>query len=152
MKAKFVTLLIVVSVLAVLLLAAAPTVFAKVDVPKTRIVRLTIVNRTDTEIRVALRDRATDWLKYMLAVGPGQEKVFTVYTGDYYREVWACKLYTKTEVDLNFMTKWTIPVCQSRPVAFGEIGLEKLYFWRGYIYVHPHYDVIYPLATPTPEE
>ena len=152
MKAKFVTLLVVVSVLAVLLLAAAPTVFAKVDVPKTRIVRLTIVNRTDTEIRVALRDRATDWLKYMLPVGPGQEKVFTVYTGDYYREVWACGMYTKTDADLSSMAKWTIPACESRPTAFGEYSLQKLYFWRGYIYIHPYNKMIYPLATPTPEE
>ena len=101
-KASRILLLLLVTGLALALVAPAQTAYARSE-----LVRLTVDNRTNGTLFLRLEGPAF----YFLRVPSGESEVFTVQRGLYTETVTACGVATKSTLDMSTQQKLVLPVC-----------------------------------------
>ena len=101
-KASQILLLLLITGLALALVAPAQTAYARSE-----LVRLTLDNRTNGTLFLRLEGPAF----YFLRVPGGEAEVFTVQRGVYTEMVTACGVTTKSTLDMSTQQKLVLPVC-----------------------------------------
>lgn len=109
-KARSLQILVAISLIATILLAAAAPLPVTSVQAKSELVRLTLVNRTSSPIFLRLEGPAF----YFLRVNADETEVYTVQRGSYTSSFTACGVTKKETLDMTSQKKLIMPVCGGR--------------------------------------
>ncbi len=116
-KVRSLRIIVLASLIVTVLLTAAAPGPATISTPavqaRSELVRLTVVNRTESPIFLRLQGPAF----YFLYVNGGESRVFTVKRGEYDSTFTACGVTTSETMDLTRQKKLIMPVCGGRAHA-----------------------------------